>query len=91
MIVSVACALPLTTKLGPVHIAVTDRDKAPVIWRDVVGLDLISEAHSHVDQIRADKGLSKWDWTPKVDSAFKRDRTKRRLKMRAIAAGNSGD
>ena len=54
-------------------------------------LDLISEAHSHVDQIRADKGLSKWDWTPKVDSAFKRDRTKRKLKMRAIAAANSGD
>ena len=37
-------ALPLTTKLGPVHIAVTDRDKALAIWRDVVGLDLISEA-----------------------------------------------
>ena len=36
-------ALPLTTKLGPVQIAVTDRDKALVIWRDVVGLELISE------------------------------------------------
>jgi catechol 2,3-dioxygenase len=37
-------ALPLNTKLGPVQIAVTDRDKALVIWRDVVGLDLIAEA-----------------------------------------------
>jgi catechol 2,3-dioxygenase len=37
-------ALPLTTKLGPVQIAVTDRDKALVIWRDVVGLELISES-----------------------------------------------
>ncbi|MEO7221234.1 MAG: VOC family protein [Devosia sp.] len=36
-------ALPLTTKLGPVHIAVTDREKALAIWRDVVGLELISE------------------------------------------------
>jgi catechol 2,3-dioxygenase len=38
-----APALPLSTKLGAVHIAVTDRDKALAIWRDVVGLDLISE------------------------------------------------
>ncbi|MBL8597575.1 MAG: VOC family protein [Devosia sp.] len=37
-------ALPLTTTLGPVQIAVTDRDKALAIWRDVVGLELISEA-----------------------------------------------
>jgi catechol 2,3-dioxygenase len=36
-------ALPLTTKLGSVHIGVTDRDKALAIWRDVVGLELISE------------------------------------------------
>ena len=36
--------LPLTTALGPVHIAVTDRDKALAIWQDVVGLDLIEEA-----------------------------------------------
>lgn len=35
--------LPLTTKLGPVHIAVTDRAKALAIWQDVVGLDLIAE------------------------------------------------
>jgi len=39
-----APALPLSTKLGPVHIAVTDRSKALAIWRDVVGLELIAEA-----------------------------------------------
>ena len=39
-----APALPLNTTLGPVHIALTDRDKALAIWRDVVGLDLIAEA-----------------------------------------------
>lgn len=38
-----APALPLTTGLGEVHIAVTDRAKALAIWRDVVGLELISE------------------------------------------------
>lgn len=38
-----APALPLSTRLGPVQIAVTDRDKAVLIWHDVVGLDLISE------------------------------------------------
>ena len=38
-----APALPLSTRLGPVHIAVTDRDKALAIWSDVVGLELISE------------------------------------------------
>lgn len=35
--------LPLTTRLGPVHIAVTGRDKALAVWRDVVGLELLSE------------------------------------------------
>ena len=35
--------LPLTTTLGPVHIAVTDRARALAIWQDVVGLDLIAE------------------------------------------------
>ena len=39
-----APALPLTTTLGPVHIAVTDRGKALAIWQDVVGLELVSEA-----------------------------------------------
>jgi catechol 2,3-dioxygenase len=41
--VRTAPALPLTTKLGAVHIAVTDRDRALAIWRDVVGLELMSE------------------------------------------------
>jgi catechol 2,3-dioxygenase len=36
--------LPMTTKLGPVHIAVTDRAAALAIWQDVVGLELIAEA-----------------------------------------------
>ena len=36
--------IPLTTKLGPVHLAVTDRAKALAIWQDVVGLDLIEES-----------------------------------------------
>src|SRR5690349_7271580 len=36
-------ALPLATTLGPVHLAVTDREKALAVWRDVVGLDLLAE------------------------------------------------
>jgi catechol 2,3-dioxygenase len=36
--------LPLTTTLGPVHLAVTDRARALAIWQDVVGLDLLAEA-----------------------------------------------
>jgi catechol 2,3-dioxygenase len=36
--------LPLSTRLGPVHIAVTDRERALATWRDVVGLDLIEES-----------------------------------------------
>jgi catechol 2,3-dioxygenase len=35
--------LPMTTRLGPVRIAVGDRGRALAIWRDVVGLELISE------------------------------------------------
>lgn len=35
--------LPLSTTLGPVHLAVTDRSKALAIWQDVVGLELIGE------------------------------------------------
>jgi catechol 2,3-dioxygenase len=38
-----APTLPLTTKLGPVRIAVTNREQALSIWRDVVGLELIAE------------------------------------------------
>lgn len=40
--------LPLTTRLGPVRIAVTDRDKALAIWRDVVGLAVIGETVSEM-------------------------------------------
>lgn len=36
-------ALPLTTTLGPVRIAVTDRERALAIWRDVVGLELLAD------------------------------------------------
>lgn len=38
-----APVLPLTTGLGPVRIAVTGRDRALSMWRDVVGLELLSE------------------------------------------------
>ena len=38
-----APTLPLTTTLGPARIAVTSRDQALFVWRDVVGLDLIAE------------------------------------------------
>ncbi len=34
--------LPATTRLGPVHIAVTDAERALLIWRDMVGLTEIS-------------------------------------------------
>jgi catechol 2,3-dioxygenase len=35
--------LPLTARLGPVHIAVTDRTRALAIWQDVVGLEVLAE------------------------------------------------
>lgn len=35
--------LPLTTRLGPVRLAVTDRARALAIWQDVVGLELMHE------------------------------------------------
>ncbi|WIJ24825.1 catechol 1,2-dioxygenase [Devosia sp. RR2S18] len=35
--------LPLTTTLGPVRLAVTDRVRALSIWQDVVGLELLNE------------------------------------------------
>jgi catechol 2,3-dioxygenase len=38
-----APTLPLTTALGPARIAVTNRDQALFVWRDVVGLELIAE------------------------------------------------
>ncbi|WP_127143846.1 VOC family protein [Pelagibacterium montanilacus] len=36
--------VPDTTRLGPVHIAVTDPGRALSIWRDVVGLTVIASA-----------------------------------------------
>ena len=50
-------ALPLSTTLGPVHIAVTERDKALGIWRDVVGLELIGEAGNELTLGVGDKPL----------------------------------
>lgn len=41
--------LPFTTHFGPVHIAVTDRAKALAIWRDVVGLTLVSETPTELN------------------------------------------
>lgn len=38
-----APVLPLTTKLGEVRIAVTDREQALAIWQDVVGLEVVGE------------------------------------------------
>lgn len=38
-----APVLPLSTRLGEVRIAVTNREKALAIWQDAVGLDLIAE------------------------------------------------
>ena len=38
-----APSLPLTTTLGPARIAVTNRDQALFVWRDTVGLELLSE------------------------------------------------
>ena len=33
---------PADTTLGPVHLSVTDGDRALVVWRDLVGLTLLS-------------------------------------------------
>ncbi len=35
--------LPLTSRYGPMRLAVTDRDRALAVWRDIVGLELIGE------------------------------------------------
>jgi catechol 2,3-dioxygenase len=40
--------LPLTTALGPVHLAVTTKAGALAIWQDVVGLDLLAENGSEL-------------------------------------------
>lgn len=44
-----APVLPLATRLGPVRIAVTGRERALAIWRDVVGLDLLAETSGILD------------------------------------------
>ena len=49
--------LPLTTTLGPVHLAVTEKERALAIWRDVVGLELISEADNLLTMGAGDKPL----------------------------------
>lgn len=49
--------LPLTTTLGPVHLAVTDRTKALAIWQDVVGLDLLAENGNELTLGIGDKPL----------------------------------
>ena len=49
--------LPLTTTLGPVHLAVTDRTKALAIWQDVVGLDLLTENGNELTLGVGDKPL----------------------------------
>lgn len=41
--VRTAPLLPVTTTLGPVRLAVTNREQALAIWQDVVGLDLLRE------------------------------------------------
>jgi catechol 2,3-dioxygenase len=41
--------LPPGTALGPVHLGVTDRARALAIWQDVVGLDLVREAHDRLE------------------------------------------
>jgi len=40
--------LPRETRLGPVHIAVTDGDRALAVWRDLVGLTEISRGDGEI-------------------------------------------
>ena len=35
--------VPLSTRLGAIHLAVTDRERALAIWRDIVGLTVIED------------------------------------------------
>ncbi|WP_417584280.1 VOC family protein [Pelagibacterium sp.] len=41
--------VPTATRLGQIHIAVTDADKALSIWRDVVGLTLINSTPDRLE------------------------------------------
>ncbi|WP_332712004.1 VOC family protein [Pelagibacterium mangrovi] len=45
--------VPTTTRLGAIHIAVTDAERALAIWRDVVGLTLIAR---HDDRLELGAG-----------------------------------
>jgi catechol 2,3-dioxygenase len=49
--------LPLTTTLGPVRIAVTDKERALAIWRDVVGLEVMFEGDASVSLGAGGKAL----------------------------------
>lgn len=40
--------LPSETRLGPVHIAVTDGDRALAVWRDLVGLTEVSRGDGEI-------------------------------------------
>lgn len=41
--------VPAGTRLGPVHIGVTDRDRAHAVWRDLVGLTLLGESSERLE------------------------------------------
>lgn len=49
--------VPTSTRLGPVHIGVTDADKALRIWRDVVGLTLLSQTEHALELGAGDRVL----------------------------------
>ena len=53
--------LPLTTRLGPVHLAVTERAKALAIWQDVVGLDNFSTGYpDNLNEVKNLLDASQW-------------------------------
>lgn len=49
--------LPLSTRLGPVRIGVTDKARALAIWRDVVGLEVLFEGDHSVSLGAGGKAL----------------------------------
>ena len=40
--------VPKGTHLGPVHLAVTDADRALSVWRDMVGLTVLSRSPQEI-------------------------------------------
>ena len=40
--------VPTTSRLGPVHIAVTDAERALSVWRDMVGLTVLSREDERI-------------------------------------------